>query len=235
MNSKRGRYTALFLAAGAWLMLQGAADDGGCGGGLDNRPGEPGINVGGVAGAGWNIDYNDQVTVTLKNAAGVITDTKTFVLAAGGTFDLDGTQVDLSEMCGREEVACPNEVFPHQVTMTQPGSQLHLLYVTYNKEGPLGDLTDTTLLGNVDSDNDFSIALGIKAAAVGTCGLLGVSYARGHIASEKEITGQGDVDHGVELSGNIVTAYSGGCILGGAAAGGTIELKVQFAGTRTTE
>lgn len=223
----RRRIFTVLLAVGALALLRGAGEDGGCGEGLDNRPGEPGVDVGGVEGAKWVVDYNDKVQVTIKNAAGGIV-TETFAWGTGGVFDVDGVQVDLTQMCAREDVACPNEVFPHEVTMTQPGDQRHLLYVTFNAEGPLGDLQEATLLGNVDSDDDFSIALGIKAAALGTCGLLGVSYATGHIATEPG----SDPPLGQSLEGQIVTAYSGGCAVlgqsGAAGVGGTIELRVDF-------
>lgn len=226
MSSRRAKTTTVLLSLGALLLLRGVGEDGGCGQGLDNKAGIPGINVGGVEGARWTVAYDDQVTVKIKNAAGVVT-TKTFSWAAGGIFDMEGVQVDLRGLCEREDVACPNEVFPHEVVMTQPGTEQHLLYVTFSPEGPLGDLSQTTLVGNVDSEQDFSIALGIKAAALGTCGLLGVSYATGHILTEEEVNG-GDPTLGFQMQGEIVTAYSGGCVIGNAAGGGTVELRVPF-------
>jgi hypothetical protein len=226
----RARICTVTLALGALLFLGGASKDGGCGQGLDNRPGDPGIDVGGVAGALWDVSYTDQLEVRIKNAAGAVA-TKTFSLAAGGVFDVEGVPIDLTKLCERPDVACPNEIFPHQVKMTQPGNQLHLLYTTYNKTGPLGELTQQTLIGNVDSDDDFSIALGIGAATNGVCGLLAVSYATGHIFGDSA-----DPPVGNRLAGEIVTAYSGGCVLvgtnGTAAAGGTVELRFPFSATR---
>jgi len=201
---------------------------------MDNRPGENGADVGGKTGALWKVKYSDKMEVKIKSAAGGVV-TENIAIATGGVFDYEGTQIDLTQLCEREDVACPDEVFPAEVKMTQPGNNMHLLYVSFNKEGPLGDLQDATLLGNVDSDFDFSIALGIGAAAAGTCGLLGVSYATGHITT----SGTEGVPVGKQLSGNIVVSYSGGCVLvgtgGAAAAGGTLELRIPFDAERVQD
>lgn len=226
---RRIQVLAIILAVSSLVFLLGNTE-GGCGAGLNNRPGEPGIDVGGLHGARWNVNYSDSMEVVIKNAGGVIATHKISV-AAGGTFDLEGKQVDLGKLCERGEIACPNEVFPGQVTMRQPGGDLHLLYVTFNPVGPLKDVKETTLLGNVDSDNDFSIALGVGAAGVGACGLLSVSYATGSISGDG-----GEPPRGSSLDGDIVTAYSGGCLLagpqGGAAAGLTVELRIPFTAER---
>jgi hypothetical protein len=230
---RKSNLVILPLSALSLMFLLGAGPEGGCGQGLDNRPGEPGIDVGGVSGASWSVSYQDTVEVIVKNAGGVIS-TQNISLAAGGTFDVGGIKVNLTELCARPDVACPNEIFPHQVKMTQPGKDLHLLYVNFNKVGPLENLEQTTLLGNVDSDFDFSIALGIQGAAVGTCGLLAVSYATGHI--DHDAAAAGEAPKGTSLDGDIVTAYHGGCIIptsSGTVAGGiTVELRVPFKGQR---
>lgn len=226
------RGLARWLVSGLTLLvLQGAAGDkGGCGGGLDNRVGEPGLELGGAAGADWDVRYGDGLQVLVKNG-GVVVSSQALSLATGGSFDLAGAKIELRELCERGDIACPEDVFPARVRMTQPGSQLHLLYVTFNKTGPLGELTQATLLGNVDSDHDFSIALGVGAAGVGSCGLLKVSYATGSIVDDAA-----DPPRGSELSGEIVTAYSGGCIALGqqasAAAGLTVELRLPFSAKR---
>jgi hypothetical protein len=211
------------------VLMGAAAPKQGCGEGLNNRPNEPGIDVGGSAGALWAMSYQDKVEVIVKRG-GVVIATQVASAAAGGEIDIDGFKVDLAALCAREDVACPHEVFPAQVRMTQPGSQLHLLYVEFNKTGPLADIADRTLLGNVDSDQDFSIALGIGGAVAGPCGLLSVSYATGNII------GVGTPAVGRSLSGDIVTAYHGACLVSGAsgsaAAGLTVELRVPFTGTR---
>jgi hypothetical protein len=220
------------LGALALLMLQGA-DRGGCGEGLDNRAGEPGINVGGATGATWDMAYSNTIEVRVLRG-GAIVASETFDRFVGGSFDLDGRTVDIEPLCSRDDVACPQEVFPPVVEMTQPGSELHLLRIDFNAEGPLEELEQKTLLGNVDSDDDFSIALGVDAAALGTCGLLKVSYATGHITASPN-----NPDLGVELEGDIVAAYSGGCVLigegGAAGAGLTVELRTPFSASRQLE
>jgi hypothetical protein len=229
MNTLKSRAPAIALSLLSLSLLLGA-DKGGCGEGLDNRAGDPGIEVGGVLGAFWKMSYADQVVVRVRNG-GALVATKTLSLAAGGTFDVGGVTVDLSKLCARADVACPSEVFPAVVKMTQPGSDQHLLYVTFNKVGPLGSLGDTTLLGNVDSDDDFSIALGIGAAGIGSCGLLSLSYATGHIDNNGV-----DLVRGVSLTGRIVTEYAGGCVVSGTggtvAAGLTVEIDLPITAVR---
>src|SRR5207244_13156752 len=109
---------------------------GGCGQGLDNREGEPGIDVGGVTGAKWAVSYGTTMDVIVRGAAGVVVSKNSLQVAAGGKFTVDGVQIDLAELCARGDVACPQDVFPAEVTMTQPGNMLHLLYVTFNPKGP---------------------------------------------------------------------------------------------------
>lgn len=224
----RFKILTVILSVTSIVFLLGA-NEGGCGAGLDNRPGEPGIDVGGLQGAEWNMQYMDTMEVRIKNAGGVIA-TEKISVAAGGKFKLNGTTVDLGKLCERGDIACPDEVFPKRVTMRQPGVDKHLLYVSFNPVGPLKDLQEKTLLGNVDSDSDFSIALGVGAAGAGVCGLLSVSYATGHIEAD------GNPPMGTSINGDIVTAYSGACLLAGtqgaAAAGLTVELRIPFTGNR---
>jgi hypothetical protein len=226
----KARWSTILIALFSLFLLMGNTAPVGCGGGLNNRAGEPAIDVGGMGGADWLMRYGDLLEVRIKNAAGVVA-THTVSLSAGGTFEAAGVTVDIAALCARPEVACPGEVFPETVRMTQPGSEGHLLYVTYNHAGPFQDLQQTTLVGNVDSDQDFSVALGIGAAGAGTCGLLGVSYATGHFETQGT-----EPPIGIDLEGTIVTAYSGGCILtgpqGAAAAGLTVELRLPFSANR---
>ena len=221
------RSSMLALVALTSLVLLTGATKGGCGQGLDNRPGDPGIDVGGPLGALWNVQYSKTVEVVIKQGGAVVA-TQNVAVGVGATFDLGGVKVDLDAYCAREDVVCPYDVFPDQVKMTQPGSERHLLYVQYKPKGPLAYLENVTLLGNVDSDDDFSIALGISGAAAGACGLLGVSYATGHIQSN----GDPIAPLGLSLTGDIVTAYAGGCAVTGAAAGLTFELRIPFDATR---
>ncbi len=217
------------LSLAAMGLLQGAAR-GGCGG---NEAGVPGIDVGGTAGAEWKITYSDNMKVIVKKA-GAVAGTYDLSVATGGIFKIDGVEIDINkDVCQRSEIACPSEVFPGVVHMVQPGNMLHQLHVDFAKEGPLGKLTETRLLGNVDSALGFRIELGIKAAAVGACGLLGYSFADGMIREEPG----SDPLKGVAIEdGWITTSYAGGCILAGqsgaAGAGLEVEIKIPFTGKR---
>ena len=225
-------YVGLLAVLSLTLLLGAAPDDEqqGCGGGLDNRPGEKGIDVGGPGGADWEMTYGDQVQVRVLKG-GVAVATKNFAWATGGKFDVDGETVDLRKFCDRGDIACPEEVFPKKVRMTQPGANLHLLYVTFNPTGPLKDIKEATLLGNVDSDFDFSIFLGVGAAGAGSCGLLSTSYATGKITGTPAVPPKG-----TNFGGKIVTTYTGGCALLGTAAGAgaglQVELTIPISGVR---
>lgn len=223
------RWKSLGLCLGAVLFLTAGTEQG-CKDGLDNRPGEPGIDVGGVDGASWSVTYGETMSVLVKRGAAVVANHH-LAIGAGATFDLEGAAIDLDATCRRGDVVCPQGVFPAEVVMTQPGRQLHLLYVDFNRYGPLAEVDDVRLLGNVDSDDDFSIALGVGGATNGVCGLLRVSYATGHIDASAL-----NQERGTRLSGDIVTAYNGGCLLlgadGVAGAGLTVELRIPFSAVR---
>jgi hypothetical protein len=175
--------------------------------------------------------HEKKMDVVIKRA-GVAVSNYTVTVGAGGTIDLEGQTIDMDAYCNRNDVVCPYDVFPDTVRMTQPGNEQHLLYVDYTPKGPLAELKNVRLLGNVDSDNDFSIALGISGAGADVCGLLGISYATGHINSDNAAIDP----KGVSLAGDIVTAYGGGCLLlgtsGGAGAGVEVELNIPFTGLR---
>ena len=218
------------VAAFALCASTMGANGMGCGEGLQNRPGEPGLDVGGINGATWAMTYNPQIEVTVKGTAGVIS-RKLLPFGAGSTFVVGTKTINLVELCNRGDVACPNDVLPAAVRMTQPSADRHFLQVTINTKGPLGKIQQAVLPGNVDSDNDFSVFLGVTAAAAGPCGLLGVSYATGQIRSDAL-----NAARGVSLTGDIVTGYSGGCLIGdpnaAGAAGVTVELRQSLVGVR---
>lgn len=226
----RTRKRFLPVVALALVMSTLGANEGGCGTGLNNIPGEPGLDVGGVPGATWQMTYSDQISVTVKGAAGVIAQ-KTLSMGSGGTFVVGGVTIDLKALCARGDIACPSDVLPATVRMNQPGADRHYLQVSFNRKGPLAVLSEAVLGGNVDSTRAFAVFLGVGAAASGNCGLLGVSYANGQLVPDLLLS-----TRAVALNGQIITGYTGGCVVGSAnaaaAAGLTVEFRQPISGLR---
>jgi hypothetical protein len=98
------------LAVAALTVLTGAKE-GGCGQGLDNRPGDPGIDVGGTTGATWAVTYSKTVKVIVKDAGGIVA-THDVVVGAGASLEVGGVSIDLDQYCARPDVVCPHDVFP---------------------------------------------------------------------------------------------------------------------------
>jgi hypothetical protein len=222
MDSRKPITRMLFVCLSSFV-LGGAAETKGC----INRPGEPGLELGGSTGAVWLLDVGDRLTVTVRSGGATVRQ-HDLIWGAGARFDLDGVSVDLDALCARPDVACPQEVFPGTITMTQPGSDRHLVNLSYNPEGPLASVDEATLLGNLDSDGNLRVFLGVGAAATGSCGLLSVSYATGRVTSDRSLP-----ERGVAIQGEIIVGMAAGCVSGASAATGlTLELRLAYSATR---
>lgn len=195
-----------------------------------NLPGEKGLEVGGPAGATWRVTFKDPITVKVKGSAGVVSSAD--LPMASGSFKVGEATIQLPSLCSRNDVVCPQDVFPLDVTLVQPGEDLHMLKVTVNPKGPLALLPQPTLLGNVDSLDGFSVILGVDLAGAGTCGMLGISLAKGRIMADPK-----DYTRGIGLNGTILVSYAGACVvigntMGATGAGLTVDLEVPFTAAR---
>lgn len=202
----------------------------GCGPGLMNEPGLPGLDVGGASGATWNVAFTDPITITVTDAYGVASVSR--LPMAGGNFQVGQAAIALDGLCSRSDIVCPQNVFPLNVTLTQTDPMLHILAVRVNPKGPLALLPQPSRIGNVDSFGGFAVLLDAGLAGMGTCGLLGLSTAKGTITKDPQ-----DPSRGIALSGEISVGYAGGCVvlgntMGVTGAGIKVELKLGFSATR---
>ncbi len=198
-------------------MLCSGCDPGGGGVPLD-----PGVDVGGTAGARWNISYGSTLNVRVSGPAGEIS--RQTMQPDNGTFTLGTTTLNIRDVCARSDLACPQDVFPGQVTVTQPGYDMHLLFIDHGLKGPLSAVGNDRLLGNVDSSHEVAIALGVGPAGQGSCGLLGVSYATGQIQLDPNVP-----IRGLGLTGGrVTTSYSAPCLMGSKDPTGVANLTVEF-------
>lgn len=202
----------------------------GCGPGLANEPGIPGLDVGGADGADWNVRFTDPLTITVTDAYGAASVSR--LPMSGGSFQVGQAAISLGGLCDRSDIVCPQSVIPLRVTLTQTDPMLHLLVLRVNPKGPLALLPQPTRIGNVDSVGGFAVLLDAGLAGMGTCGLLGLSVAKGTITRDPQ-----DPSRGIALQGDIAVGYGGGCVVQGNTAGVTgagvkVELKVGFSATR---
>lgn len=219
-------------------VLMGAKGEG-CGGG-DNTifSKSPAPDMAGT----WLVSYDDRldVEITLGGA------TYTAQLGAqGGMVEIDheGQPFTFNLDCAREEVVCPSEVwpaevsfrqdnaiYPHRVWLQVPDQQCDGDLVdpdpaecgpdTNNPEcDPVcqGEVTTTTkeAFGTIDeAGENFDVALGVGAASNGVnCLLVGGSYVDG--ALETEGTSDDGDWEAVGSTGDVITIYTGGCLWAG--------------------
>ena len=167
----------------------------------------------------------------MTGGAGAVS-TADLAMNGGGNFKVEQATIELPALCSRTDFVCPQNVFPLEVTLTQPDPMAHMLGITINKKGPLALLPSPTLIGNVDSFYGFAVLLGAGAAGMGTCGLAGLSTAHGTILQDPR-----DRSRGYLLKGSIDVVYGGGCVvlgnnMGATGAGLTVQLSVPFQADR---
>lgn len=245
MNARRLRLVSVCVGMAAAPLLLGAR--GGCGGGGDpsDIP-----DMGGT----WSLTFNDDLSVEVDIGGTVYNPT----LAAGSsqvTLTHDGMPVSYSVDCSRELIACPSELLPPSVQITQDRTnprQVSLEITESECRG--GEIVEGTCTGTVITStttrngtiaadgSGFTIVLGGGAVVAGSCALLTISVANGDLVSSGSAA-DGTLTADEIVNGELVTAFGGGCLLVGmgdldptlevAAAGATVQLRSTYTATRT--
>ena len=191
----------------------------------------------------WNIEYDDRISVEV-NIGGAVYEAD--LPANGGVFEIvhDGRPLSFDLDCGRPEIVCPSEAWPHTVDIEQREEKFeHRMIVTLPMqtcstplrapaEGECGPDTlnpdcDSVCDGEVsvveretfgvigEDGSSFRLYLGAGIATNGfNCALLGVSLADADLENEGS---SADADwNAVAMQNGLVTvAYAGGCLWAG--------------------
>ncbi|MBW2456031.1 MAG: hypothetical protein JRI68_16050 [Deltaproteobacteria bacterium] len=189
----------------------------------------------------WDVTYDDRLDVEIT-IGGVVYEKSLGVEGGAFTIDHEGQPITFDFDCSREEVICPSEVWPGQVSFRQD-DELHphrvwLQLPAQECDGPLvepapsecgpgtqnescdpvcdGEMIATTkeAFGTINTAGDtFAVALGVGIASNGyNCALLGGSYAEGSLDTEG--SAEEEDWQAVGTQGDVVTDYSGGCLMG---------------------
>lgn len=235
----RKTYRALIVVAAALStpILMGAKAKG-CGGDSTVFSKSDAPSMAGV----WDVTYDDRLDLEITIGGAVYTEQ---LGPQGGsvTIDHDGQPFTFELNCAREEVVCPsevwpaevsfrqdNETYPHRVWLQVPDQECdgQLVEPEPSECGPGtnnedcdrvcdGEVITTTkeAFGTIDEPGEsFAVALGIGIASNGVnCVLLGGSYAEGDLDTEGSAE-DGDWE-AVASTGDVVTDYSGGCLWAG--------------------
>lgn len=190
----------------------------------------------------WAVSYEQgfSVAITLGGA------TYTSELGPQGgtvTIDHEGQPITFDLDCSREDVVCPSEVWPAQVSFRQDDADYpHRVWLQvpkqtcsgelvepvpsecgYDTENPdcepvcEGEIVTTTqeAFGTIDQAGEsFSVGLGAQIASNGiNCALLGGSYAEGDLATEG--SAEEESWEALVSDGEVVTIFVGGCLWAG--------------------
>ena len=249
------------LAAAVALVALGGAEQGeGCG--LFSTADAPNME------GEWTVTYADDLQVEIAIGGAVYEAT---LGVEGGVIEIDhdGQPITFDLDCAREEVLCPSEAWPETVTMEQRNATYrHQVHVTLpgqecdgeqvpadpetcgeGTDNPdCSDICDGEILvgerdvfGVIDDPGEtFDILLGAGATSNGiNCALLGISSAHADIESDPLPTWEATALR----DGEVVTAYSGGCLwaddvtgdgeLEALVIGATLTFRTSFEATRS--
>jgi hypothetical protein len=187
----------------------------------------------------WDVSYDDRLDVEIT--IGGVTHTAELGAQGGSlTIDHDGQPITFDLRCEREDIVCPSEVWPTEVSFRQDDERYpHRVWMDVTKQECSGEMMapapsecgeGTTnpdceqvcsaevqtvtkeAFGTIDEPGtSFDLALGLGAASNGVnCALLGGSYAEGDL----ETVGGAEQDQweAVATSGDVVAVYAGGCL-----------------------
>ncbi|MCA9634451.1 MAG: hypothetical protein KC420_00265 [Myxococcales bacterium] len=248
------------LSAVAALAAGAGADGGGCA--AFSQSDAPDME------GAWALSYGDDLAVEIKIGGAVYEAT---IGVEGGVIEIehDGQPFTFDLDCAKEEVICPSEAWPAMVRMTQPNAKhLHQVHVTLPGQECMGELVtadpatcgegtenpkcddicdgevlvgERDVLGIIDEPGEsFDILLGAGVASNGVnCALLGVSSAHAEIESQQRPEWRATA----LSNGEVVVAYSGGCLWAGdvdmngepeaLVLGATLTFRTSFEATRS--
>ncbi len=231
-NVPRGEFLA--IAAFAMPLLTGA--EGGCGPAFSETP-APSMS------GEWNVEYADEYEVEVDLGGAVYTEQ---LGVRGGRFDIthEGKPLSFDLSCDRDEVVCPSEIMPTEVSFRQDDERFpHRIFLRVPKTECDGMLVDpepdacgedtpnpdceqvcdgdvTTVqreaFGTIDeAGRSFDLLVGGGIATNGVnCILLGVSVAKGDLVTSGSAEGE-DWRADEVARGEVVTGYGGGCLWAG--------------------
>ncbi len=180
----------------------GQGGNGGGAGGVGDA-----LDIGGGAGAVWQVETGDKLLVTLVTADGRSESAQ--VEVGRGDVTLLGRTIGVADLCWRPEIACPQHVLAKATAIRQDASAVQL---TYNPRGPLAQLGGKALAGQL-SGKELLVPLGVGNASIGICGLLSTSAIGGTAFSA------GADGTATAMSGRVAVTYGGTCVaMSGAAA-----------------
>lgn len=190
----------------------------------------------------WDVTYDDRLDVEITIGGSTYFEE---IGAQGGVIEIDhdGQPFTFNVDCSLEEVVCPSEVWPGQVSFRQDDEDYpHRVWLQLPDQECSGELVDpdpsecgadtsnpdcdevcdgevvaTTreAFGTIDEPGEsWAVGLGVGLASNGVnCVLLGGSYAEGGLQTTGSAE-DGDWE-AVATSGDVVTHYAGGCLWAG--------------------
>ncbi len=190
----------------------------------------------------WSLSYDDTIAVEIALGGSVYNET---ISAAGGKIAIDheGQALEFDLDCEREDVLCPSEAWPDQVTLLQTENVFNGVQVTLPGQACTGTLVDadpsTCGAGTTNPDCDpiceggvaleerkapgfvssdgsrLDVLLGVGAASNGVnCALLGLSTATAQLGTAGT-PGLGDWTAVSMNAGTVTVGYAGGCLWAG--------------------
>lgn len=237
----------------AWVPLGMGAR--GCGPATSMSP-APDVN------GRWAVSYDDSLAVRVE-IGGAVYDATVPAEGGTVEVEHGGATIQFELDCARPEVVCPSEAFPAEVTASQrEPAYPHRMWVTIPGQTCSGEMVapaqeecgegtpnpdcemvcageivtaDRDTFGLIDEPGErFDLLLGADVASNGVnCVLLGVSSAHADIVSTGTAAA-GDWTAQSFESGEIVTAYAGGCLWANVTEDEELEALVLGASVRFT-
>lgn len=165
----------------------------------------------------YRLTYDDQLKLTLNIGGAVRERTANGYgeIVDFGTYEGQPVTLDLREYCGREDVNCPSEAFPKELSISQTDPELERgLYEIHAIDNDPHELPPGVAAArrggilNHDNYDRFVIGLDGASGGQGNCGAIALSLAGGRFTHEGE--GYEDVTEYRDSEGNSCTPADGG-------------------------